>query len=189
MDTHKETLTVLVTTVVGALAGFFILHPYSAIVYGLYEDVPAEPLARLVSTFQPDMIMRCIPYAVAGGFAGLFFGLWLVAMGRKAEFDRRTCAMDTMKGLIVTMAHYLINSSTVIGLQATRLEKLLDDPEDKKRAAMIKKQAACVEAVVNALRRLESIETERYTKNGESMMIDIQNELEEELKNHADSPE
>jgi signal transduction histidine kinase len=189
MGKNKPKVTVLVTTLTGALAGFFILHPYSAIVYGLFDEAPADPLMRLLSTFQPDMILRCIPFATAGGFAGLFFGLWLLAVGRKIELDQKTCAVDAMKGLVVTMSHYLLNASTAIGLQASRLEKNLDDDGLRKRAVMIRKEAAGIEAVMNALRRLESVDTESYTKDGELMMIDIKKKLEEELGRHAEITE
>jgi len=187
MGMKNSTLTVLLTTLAGAIAGFFILHPYTAIVFGLYEGAPSEPLARLFYTFQPETVLRSLPYAVAGGCGGLFFGLWLVALGRKADFDRKTCAIDTMKGLMVTMAHYLVNASTVIGMEAGRLEKRLDDPDLARRARIISEEAENIVAVVNALRKLESIETERYTEHGESMMIDIKKKLEDELKRLAET--
>jgi hypothetical protein len=75
------------STTLGALAGFMLLHPYAMLVYVLHERqgvVIHDLLKAAVFAFEPDMLVMGIPFAALGAAAGFFFGLWT------ENKDRRT---------------------------------------------------------------------------------------------------
>jgi len=140
----------------------------------LLEDVPAA--------FRLDMAPMGLPFALLGALVGLLLGFWLEARSRRFEMEKRLLAVDTLRQLMVTLAHHLLNAVQGIGgFAALALRKEQD--EDKKRPLeIIKKESIRIEAVVKALQSLESITTERYTKSSETLMIDIRKELEDGIE-------
>ena len=140
----------------------------------LVEDVPAA--------FMLDMAPMGLPFALLGALAGLLLGFWLEARSRRFEMEKRLLAVDTLRQLMVTLAHHLLNAVQGIGgFAALALRKEKD--EDKRRPLeIIKQESIKIEAVVKALQSLESVTTERYTKSSETLMIDIRKELRERME-------
>jgi len=179
---------VMLSVLAGAAAGYFVLHPYSMFAYGIYGKFHAALGAgeSAFAAFKPEMLHMGIPYAVLGAVGGLFFGLWLEAERRKDEMERRALALDTLRQLIVTLSHYLLNASTVIGGFASRAMKKEDNPDIAKALTVIRDEAGSIEGVVASLQSLETVVTERYTNEGETLMIDIHEKLERKLREQAD---
>lgn len=181
------------SALIGAALGYFILHPYTMFIYGLYER-PHEELAEgfiphvwfhvreALATFEPGMLHMGIPYAFLGGFAGLFFGLWLNARKQKVQSELRACAVDTLKTLMVTLSHYLLNAVTIIGGFAWRIQKNSPDDETLKHVMVIRKEAEQIEAVVKSLQSLHEVVTEHYSRDSEAMVIDLTEELKKKME-------
>lgn len=174
----------------GAVLGYLVLHPYTMLVYGLYGHHGAVPegmgLRRLLedvpAAFRLDMAPMGLPFALLGALVGLLLGFWLEARSRRFEMEKRLLAVDTLRQLMVTLAHHLLNAVQGIGgFAALALRKEQD--EDKRRPLeIIKQESIKIEAVVKALQSLDSVTTERYTKNSETLMIDIRKELQERIE-------
>lgn len=190
---------VLLCLAVG-FAGYILLHPYTMLVYGLYGHHGAVSggiilrrlLADVSAAFRLDMAPMGLPFALLGALAGSLLGFWLEARSRRFEMEKRLLAVDTLRQLMVTLAHHLLNAVQGIGgFAALALRKEKD--EDKRRPLeIIKQESIKIEAVVKALQSLESVITERYTKSSETLMIDIRKELQERIealnKEKIDSP-
>lgn len=190
MAGKDKTRRVTLSALGGAALGFFALHPYTMLVYGLYMRHEAGEAGTDVSgmthgMFHLDAMLMGVPFAALGAAAGLFFGFWLDARRRQEEMERRACAVDTLKQLMVTLSHYLLNASTVIGGYASHALKKEADGDIRRHLGVIRDEAGHIEDVVKSLQAIETVVSEHYTANGESMMIDIQRQLEERIKGSA----
>jgi len=193
MKTKHLSGRIAVSTLIGAVLGYLILHPYTVVVYGLYgrveSGIEAFSLTGIVrealSAFRMGHLQMGIPFAILGAAAGLFLGAWLDMKRRTEEMELRTCATDTMKTLMVTLSHYLLNAATIIGGFAWRIQKAAKDEETVHHAVIIRREADSVEAVVKSLQSAQSVEAEKYTKDGETMIIDLTEEIRKRLDEQA----
>ncbi len=182
--------TLLLSVLGGAVAGYFLLHPYAMIVYRYYEtSSPQRAIAAggvtmgtLSGVCHPDMLPMGIPFALLGGVAGAFFGLWLNGKNRKVEADKKLALVEGVRQLMVTLAHHLLNSATGIGGLADLFLRKEQDERKKNQLEMMKKEAVRIEAVVKSLQSLKTVTSERYIGSSETLMIDIRKELEKRLK-------
>ena len=183
-------MRIVLLSLAGGSTGYLLLHPYAMLVYGFYDHRGAGlvgmDLRRLLedvpAAFRLDMAPMGLPFALLGALVGLLLGFWLEARSRRFEMEKRLLAVDTLRQLMVTLAHHLLNAVQGIGgFAALALRKEQD--EDKRRPLeIIKQESVKIEAVVKALQSLESVSTERYTKSSETLMIDIRKELEERIE-------
>jgi signal transduction histidine kinase len=184
---------VLLFGLAGAAIGYLVLHPYSMLVYLLRREHEAMERGIDLSTavhdalfaFSRGMLHMGIPYALLGAAAGVFFGFWMEAERRRDEMEKRAAVVDTLRQLMVTLSHYLLNASTVIGGFARHIQRTEQDPGNIKHLDAIKEEAASIEAVVRSLESLETVETESYGKDNEVLMIDIKRQIEERLKENS----
>jgi signal transduction histidine kinase len=200
MRTSTEKGRLFLVALCGAVLGYLVLHPYTMVVYGLYGHQGAAPdrvdlrvvLGEVLAAFRLDMMPMGLHFALIGALIGLLLGVWLEARSRRSEMENRFLAVETLRQLMVTLAHYLLNAVQGI-VMYTSLALRKEQDEDKKRPLEgIKQEAIRIEAVVKALQSLESVTTERYTKSGETLMIDIRKEIQEKMealnRNTIESP-
>ena len=181
---------VFLLSFLGVAFGYLFLHPYSMVVYGLYgrpkADDEGTALGRILhdvpSSFGWDMLPMGLPFALLGAVAGMAFGFWLEARARRHEMEKRLLAVETLRHLMVTLAHHLLNAVQGIGGFASRAIKREHDEDKKRTLENIRNQAVKIEAVVKSLHSLEAISTERYTESSETLMIDIRKELQAKLE-------
>jgi signal transduction histidine kinase len=184
---------VLMSGLAGAAIGYLILHPYSMLVYLLHREHEAMERGIDLSTaihdaafaFSRGMLHMGIPYALLGAVAGVFFGFWMEAERRRDEMEKRAAAVDTLRQLMVTLSHYLLNATTVIGGYTSLVLRKEDNPELANHLEVIKKESENIEAVVRSLQSLETVETESYGGGSEVLMIDIKRQIEERLKENS----
>lgn len=182
--------------VLGAVIGYFILHPYSAVFYSLYPLPHSLPPGSNISLTQALSQFRLfldtfnmwyvgIPYAILGALAGVSLGFVFEARKQHEEAKKRLAmreaAHEALKALMVTLSHYLLNASTVIGGYSKLLMKKTVGTELEKGLQTITAEAEYIEAVVKSLQDIETIFTEEYVPGGSSRMIDIQADLERRL--------
>ncbi len=96
--------------------------------------------------------------------------------------EKRLCAVETLRQLMVTLARHLLNAVQGIGGFAAYVIRKEQDEDIKHRLEIIRNEGRKIEAVIKSLQSLEAVATERYIKNSETMMIDIRKELQERLK-------
>lgn len=189
MKTLTPRMRIILLSLAGGSAGYILLHPYTMVVYGLYGHHGAAPegmdlrslLEDVPTAFRLDMAPMGLPFALLGALAGLLLGFWLEARSRRNEMEKRLLAVDTMRQLMVTLAHHLLNAAQGIGGFAALALRKEQDEEKRRPLEIIKQESIRIEAVVKALQSLESVTTERYTKSSETLMIDIRKELQERM--------
>jgi signal transduction histidine kinase len=196
MDKAAARTRVLVSTLAGAALGFFVFHPYTMLVYGAYNrphvHLPVTwhghvsmHLMDALGTFQPGMLHMGIPYLAMGGVTGALYGLWLNARIRWEEVQLRACATDTIEQLMVTLSHYLLNSATIIAGYAARAGRKTDDGAVKAELEVIRRQAERVEAVVKSLQSVQEVVSESYTKDSETRILDITEEMKKRMEQES----
>ncbi|MEW6658233.1 MAG: hypothetical protein AB1424_06210 [Thermodesulfobacteriota bacterium] len=178
-------------TLGGALAGYLLVHPFAMLAYILGPQHPHEPWdftlwGRQVSvSFSTDMLAMGLAFAIMGGVSGFFLGAWYLQKERLAlarlESERRQAALETLRELMVTLAHHIRNANVVIGGYSARLGKRLTDPALSRELQMIHEASQEIEAVIASLESLAEIDRTRYVNTWETKMIDLKQELEARL--------
>ncbi len=135
--------------------------------------------------FSAEMVAMGGAFAFMGGIAGFCLGAWSLQkerwMAEKLESQQRLVALETLRDLMVTLAHYIRNSNMVIGGFSTRLLKHIAAVEFAQQLQMIQQASREIEAVVNSLQNLTEISTVKYATEGQARMIDLKKELEAHL--------
>jgi hypothetical protein len=83
--------SVLVHTIIGILAGYFLLHPITMVIYGFEISNTAITLRTILEAFRDrfihafyfHMMPMAIAFIVIGGIAGLIFGLYFRRIRRQ----------------------------------------------------------------------------------------------------------
>jgi signal transduction histidine kinase len=83
---------------------------------------------------------------------------------------------------MVTLSHYLLNASTVIGGFAGLAIKKEASQDQIKRLEVIKAESERIEAIVGSIQSLKSIATENYGTDSETLMFDIKSRIEQHLE-------
>jgi len=175
----------------GMFLGFFVIQPLNVLVYNLAPQVRVEFhnisfWKRLLemSTDSTSLFMG-LAYAILGGITGLWFGMWLYQrdclQAEQVESARRLAAFDTLKELMVTLAHYIRNANMVIGGFSSHLAHHLTDARQKENAELIRQASHKIDSVIKSLENLTEISVTRYTTGGTAQMIDLKEELEKDL--------
>ncbi len=88
------------------------------------------------------------------------------------ENERKTIALATLRQLMATLSHYLLNANTIIGGMARRCARAASDEERRSSLQAIGVQATRTEGVIAALKRVDEIRTTEYTRESHTLMID-----------------
>jgi len=178
----------------GAVAGYFLFHPYTMIAH-MFADLGHNEL--LLKDFQDafskslsmEMTLMALAFAVFGASGGL---LTCALSERKRrlfeaemENEKRKAAVETLRRLMITLSHHLLNADTVIGGTAQRCRKHTTDTGLIESLELIREEASKIDAVIGALKKLTEIKTADYTSEGKDLMIDISREIEENLVGHG----
>ena len=192
----------IIFTFAGAATGYVAAHPYTMFIYTLMHPHQSETLLSqwrwralfdaAIATFQPAMLPMALSFIVTGGCVGLLAG---VAAERKRKMDamaregeRKKVALETLHELMVTLSHYLLNANTIIGGMVRHCKRIESSRETLDSLAVIQSQASKIDAVIGALQKVTDLETTRYTAQGETFMLDVAKEIEEELRMGEEGP-
>ena len=184
----------IILSFVGALCGYLLLHPYTMLVYTLihlhqdkglhfhWQDLPSRTLAA----FDPMMLPMAVSFAFFGGVVGLLAGILLDRKRRliaaEHENKEKIIALDTLKEVMVTLSHYLLNANMIIGGKVRHCRKATDDKDILAALAVVEEQGRKIDAVISALRDSTEIKVESYTSDGVVKMIDISREIEDRIE-------
>ncbi len=183
-------------TLAGMILGIILMHPFAMVAYTLGPQHPHGALdiwlwgRQAWSAFRGGMLAMAAAFAFMGGVAGLTFGSWFLQRQRLAaaqlESQRRLAALETLKELMVTLAHHIRNANLVIGGFSARLLRRGAAAELQEQLRLVQDASRRIEAVVAALESLKEISTTHYTRAGRELMIDLQQGLEAHLAVKAD---
>lgn len=180
--------------IAGAVAGYFVFHPYTMVAH-ILADVGHNEL-HLKDFFETysksltvEMTFMASAFAVFGAGVGLLTGALSERKRRlfeaEMETEKRKTAVETLRRLMITLSHHLLNANTVIGGTAHRCRKHTTDAGLIEALDLIREEAAKIDAVIGALKRITEIKTADYTSDGKDMLIDISREIEETLAGHV----
>jgi signal transduction histidine kinase len=178
-------------TLAGTAIGLLLVHPVATLAYTLGHSHPATPLSlplvlyELRRAFGPDLVHIGVAFAILGGAAGWAMGSWFLQKERleaeKMECLRDLTALETLKELMVTLAHYIRNANMVVGGFSTHLLKCVPDPECQEQLHLIQQAAQEIDAVIASLQNLTEINTVEYTTSTHELMIDLKRDIEARL--------
>jgi len=180
--------------IAGSIAGYLVFHPYTMLVFSIMRIYHGgevhfhvkDPLGSVLTAFEPMMLPMSIAFAFFGGFVGLLIGI-IVDRKKKIydkehESEKKEVALETLKRLMVTLSHYLLNISMIIGGEVRLSQKAVSEKETLISLEVIAKQAKKIDAVIGALKKVTEIKTTDYTTKGCNLMLDITEEMEKLLK-------
>ena len=178
-------------TLAGMVVGYLLVHPFAMLAYSLGPRLPHLPMDfsfwghHLRTSFGPEMMIMGVAFAFMGGAAGLCLGLWYVQKERwvaeNLESQRRLAAMETLRELMVTLAHHIRNANVVIGGFSARILKNTEDPEMQRQIKLIRQASLEIEAIIASLESLSQIDRTQYIGAWETKMIDLSQELKSRL--------
>jgi len=175
-------------TLAGIVMGYLLIHPFAMLAYVLDPQHPHSAMEfslwgrQMHQAFSAEMLAMGGAFAFMGGITGFCLGAWFLQkerwMAEKLESERRLAALETLRDLMVTLAHYIRNSNMVIGGFSSHLLKHIADVDFAHKLQMIQQSSREIEAVVNSLQNLTEISTIKYATEGQARMIDLKQELE-----------
>jgi signal transduction histidine kinase len=175
----------------GMGVGMLLVHPVARLVYTVGHRQSAIPLSiplvlhELGRAFGPDLMPLGLAFAVLGGAVGWLLGAWFVQKQQLAAEQmaclRSLTALETLKELMVTLAHYIRNANMVVGGFSAHLCKCISDPECQRQLHLIQQAAQEIDAVIAALQNLTEINTVEYTASSHELMIDLKKDIEARL--------
>jgi signal transduction histidine kinase len=178
-------------TLAGVAVGILLVHPIAMLVYTLEHHPPSAPLSlsfvldHLGRAFGPYLVRIGLVFAFLGGVAGWVVGSWFLEKKRleaeKIEHLKSITALETLKELMVTLAHYIRNANMVVGGFSSRLIKCIPEPELQEELHLIQQASQEIDAVIAALQELTEISTVKYTDSSHERMIDLKKDLEARL--------
>jgi len=186
----------LISVILGVIGGFLILHPYTMLVYALihiHEGRGADlHLSELISqplvAFRPIMLPMVISFVFFGGVIGLLVS---IAMERRKrllatedEHEKKKIALETMKELMATLSHHLLNANMVIGGRARAVAKITTNEKILEDLRVITEEGRRIDAVIRALGEAIEVKIADYTSGGNVKMIDIGKDIEDRIEGY-----
>ena len=180
---------------IGALGGFLIFHPYTMIVHAVTGRTHGGfsvdgLLSAAKESLSAEMWLMAFAFALSCACIGILTAA--VSQRKRRLFDaeleseKRRMAITTLQRLMITLSHYLLNANMVIGGMARRAKKHNADGKAGESLDIILKEAAKIDGVIAALKKLTEFRTADYTSEGRDLMIDIADDLEKALRQRQD---
>lgn len=178
-------------TLAGAVIGILLVHPVAMLAYGVEHYHPSGPinlayfLHLMRQALGPGLVHMGLFFALLGGAAGFGVGIFFLQKKRllaeTLACQRSLASLETLKELMVTLAHYIRNANMVIGGFSGRLLKQCPCLEIQEEFRLIHEASQEIDAVIASLQNLTEISTEEYTASSHELMIDLKKELEAHL--------
>jgi signal transduction histidine kinase len=190
----RENRFQIIGLIAGIFLGYLIIHPFSMMMSAMMH-LPQEGNlhlgwhnwlgAQTLKTFTPVMLPMAVAFSVLGGVIGLLAGALIAKRESLHQAElvkaKKKIALETMRNLLVTLSHYLLNANMIIGGKVRHCKKLVLDGDLLASLDVIEEEGRKIDSVIKALRELNEIKTVDYTSDGQILIIDITRELDEQL--------
>ncbi len=97
------------------------------------------------------------------------------------ENENKRVALETLRQLMVTLSHHLLNANTIIGGMVRRCRRAKTKREMAPSLHAIEDQAKRIEIVITALKKVTDVKTASYTPESNTSMIDVTKEIDKAL--------
>ena len=131
------------------------------------------------------MIPMVSAFIIFGRLVGLLIALILerkkklIMLG--VENERNRIAVETLRELMVTVSHHLLNANTIIGGKVRQCRRLVSDDKALEVLSHIETQGRKIDATIRSLREVTEMKTMDYTTGGTVTMIDIDEKIREKM--------
>ena len=191
MGSQPGKLKMLWFILAGIVVGILLIHPVIMLAYTVGHRPPGTALTlayllhELRHAFGPGLVHMGLIFALVGGVAGWMVWAWF-RQKKQLDAERIAClrdltALNTLKQLTVTLAHYIRNANMVVGGFSNHLLKAIPDPKLQEQLRLIHQASEEIDAVMASLQNLTEISTVEYTASSHEKMIDLQKDLEARL--------
>jgi signal transduction histidine kinase len=191
MGSQPHKMKMLWFILAGVGVGLLLIHPVIMLAYAMSHRSPGTPLTilyvlhELRHAFGPGVVHMGVIFAIVGGVAGWMVWSWF-RQKKQLEEERVAClrdltALNTLKELTVTLAHYIRNANMVVGGFSDHLLKAIPDPKLQEQLRLIHQASEEIDAVMASLQNLTEISTVEYTASSHEKMIDLKKDLEARL--------
>ncbi len=180
--------------ILGIVGGFLVLHPYAMLVYTLMHPHEGQGLhlhlneliSQPLAAFRPIMLPMVISFILFGGVIGLLVSISIERRKRllatEDEHEKKKIALETMKELMATLSHHLLNANMVIGGRARAVAKMTTNEKILEDLRVITEEGRRIDAVIRALGEAIEVKIADYTSGGSVKMIDIGKDLEDRIE-------
>jgi signal transduction histidine kinase len=179
-------------TLAGMVLGYLLMHPFAMLAYVLGPHHPHASMdftllgRQLYSAFGYDMLAMGLAFVLMGGVAGFGLGAWYLQKESLAqeqlESQRRQAALNTLRELMVTLAHHIRNANMVIGGFSKHMQKHTSDPEMIRQMELIHRASHEIDDVIISLENITKLDHAKYIEGWQTKMIDLKQELEGRLQ-------
>ncbi len=191
MNSKRAFSMTVCATAFGVLLGFFVLHPFSMVMYhtmmmrGHHTEI-ADALAMSLDAFSGHMWLMGLFYAGFGGMFGYLVGT-LMQRGRdllSAELERKhhEAAKQLIEEITLTVTHYVRNANSAVGGYTRLAMKSCTDETVSKRLGVVIESSNQIDAVMSAMQTIdEKVEREEIGTTHLRMM-NIREQINQYLK-------
>jgi len=131
------------------------------------------------------MVPMASAFVIFGGLVGLLIVLTLERKKKLlilgVENERNQIAVQTLRELMVTLSHHLLNANTIIGGKVRHCRKLVFDKDALETLSDIETQGRKIDATIRSLREVTEMKTMDYTTGGTVTMIDIDEKIRKKM--------
>jgi len=131
------------------------------------------------------MVPMASAFVIFGGLVGLLIALTLERKKKLlmlgVENERNQIAVQTLRELMVTLSHHLLNANTIIGGKVRHCRKLVFDKDALETLSDIETQGRKIDATIRSLREVTEMKTMDYTTGGTVTMIDIDEKIRKKM--------
>jgi len=180
----------------GILTGYLVFHPYTMLVYTLTQtdgmhgtNIQWSQIHQLweqtLMAFNPKMLPMSISFMFLGGLIGMLLGIIFDRRQKLIllayEDEKKRVALETLKELVITLSHHLLNSNMIIGGKVRHCRKAVSNNDILASLDVIEEQGRKIDTVIKTLRELRDRKLIGCTTGEQVKMIDIAGEVENNL--------
>lgn len=178
-------------TIIGALFGVFILHPFSMAMYhtmmmpGQHAGIGAA-LAMCADAFSRDMWQMSLFYAAFGGIFGFVVGLLIQRryelMSARLEREHHEAVRQLIEEIVLTVTHYVRNANSAVGGFTRLAMKSSSDETVRNRLRVVIESSTQIDAVMAALQTIDEKDEREEIGTTHLRILNIRNKISDYLK-------
>jgi len=189
----KRSLDILIHTIIGLLVGYFILHPFSMLVFWLeydsldftFKNITDIATNRILNSFNHQMQLMAVLYSFIGGCFGFISGLYSISIKKRKSIlqtNKQLLELENNKTNFLRMISHEIRTplNGIVG-PINLLKDVVAAEELLSIIDLIDKSVARLETFSTVALRITELKTRNHLIKKEDIYIglEIENILED----------